>query len=152
METAIEPEPSALRPVAPAAELCLAAVEVQARERDLVRHFQKEGTPYGDESPELFALGSGLDGVGKVLDKAKLPALAQFMDWGYWDDDYSAASAKWFEATEGLAVVRQVAAYLRAKPKALGWSDNALAELEVVEAALTAAAARKVPFHFQLND
>jgi hypothetical protein len=37
----------------------------------------KKTPPYGDEGPELFALGSGLE----VLTKARLPSLGPFVDW-----------------------------------------------------------------------
>jgi hypothetical protein len=123
--------------------------------------FKKSVPPYGTLSDDHNALGNGLERLDKALTKAGLPTLGQFVsadpaEWRDMDDDDPDALGmpreQWFNPADGLAVVRMVAAYLRAKPKAISWSEDALSELAQVEAELVAAESRKAQFHFEICD
>lgn len=121
----------------------------------------KKVTPYGTLSDDHNALGNGLHRLDKVLERAGLPALGSFisMDPAEWedmdpDDPHAAAlpPLRWFDLADGLAAVRAAVAHLRDNPKALSWSADALEELALIEAILTAAAKWKAQFRFVICD
>lgn len=123
--------------------------------------FNKKVSPYGTLTDDHNALGNGMDKLDKVLQKAGLATLEQFIsmdpdDWKDMDPDDPDAEAlprlRWFKPAKGLAAVRAAIAHLRAKPKALRWSDDALYELQLIETQLTAADKRKANFRFEIND
>lgn len=123
--------------------------------------FQKKVPPYGSLSSDHNALGNGLERLDRLLTRAGLGTLGQFIsvdpaEWcGMDEDDPDAADMppqQWFQSTEGLAVVRAALDYLRTHPRAIGWSKDIRAELEQVETELTAAERRKVLFHFEICD
>jgi penicillin V acylase-like amidase (Ntn superfamily) len=57
---------------------------------------------------------------------------------------------EWFSPNDGLAAVQALIAYLRDQLKALKKVNEMLAELQEVEAELSAAKRAKVKFHFSL--
>lgn len=123
--------------------------------------FDKKVSPFGTLSDDHNALGNGLERLDKVLQKAGLPTLGQFVsmdpaEWADMDDDDPDAAAlpklRWFKPADGLAAVRAAAAHLEAKQKAHSWSAAALDELREVETELAAAEKRKAKFRFEIGD
>ena len=123
--------------------------------------FDKQVSPYGTLTDDHNALGNGLKQLDKALTRAGLPTLGQFVsadpsEWEDMDPDDPHATAlpplQWFDPADGLLAVRSAMAHLRAKPRAVSWSADALDELEQVEAELAAAQKRKARFHFAICD
>ena len=123
--------------------------------------FNKSVAPYGTLTDDHNALGNGLHRLDKVLERAKLRTLGQFIstdpeEWMDMDPDDPDAEAipplQWHKPAEALAAVDAAIAHLKAKPKALSWSADALDELELVRTALAAADKRKAKFHFAMCD
>ena len=123
--------------------------------------FSKKVAPYGTLSEDHPALSAGLDRLDKILEKAGLPTLGQFVsmdpaEWEEMDPEDPKATAlpplRWFAPSDGLIVVEAAITRLRARPKALSWSTPALAELEQLRAELTAAEKRKAQFRLEFLD
>lgn len=121
--------------------------------------FKKPVPRFGTLTDDLPALGNGLERLDKVLEKVGLDTLGRFAstnpdDVEDEDDEYAAMlpPVQWFKPAAGLKAVRGALDHLQKHPRAMSWSADAVEELERVEKALTAAAKRKVDFHFLFCD
>lgn len=62
------------------------------------------------------------------------------------------APLTWYDPSDGLIVVDAAITHLRAKPKCLSWSKDALSELDQLRIELVAAEKKKAQFHFEICD